>query len=286
MGAQATVGAMLADVVGDLAARLESRTPAAVADEPDAVHQLRTAVRRLRNVFAAFAAYVEPAAAGGLRAGLADYGDRLGRARDLEVRAAWCAEVAVEVGVPAAVREGLVDPIRKAHALAHADLVVWIGSAGAGALTGALRAWAAEPSLVDGSGRPAAVTAREVLDAQVARVLAHGDDYRSDEEAAHSLRKACRRLRHTADALTRPPAAVLGEDVVTLGELASRVQARLGDHRDALLLADYVAGSRPHDASARASYAAVVEAAERAAAGSLAAVPQALADLETAVRVP
>ncbi len=53
-GREMTAGDMLADIVGDLVALIDARTPAALADEPDAVHQLRTAVRRLRNVLAAF----------------------------------------------------------------------------------------------------------------------------------------------------------------------------------------------------------------------------------------
>ena len=86
------------------------------------------------------------------------------------------------------------------------------------------------------------------------RVLDHAADYRGDVDAAHALRKAARRLRHTADAVTRPPAAVLGADAQELGELGSQLQSLLGDHRDALLLAEHVRGSMPDDAGARASY--------------------------------
>jgi CHAD domain-containing protein len=280
MGApEVTAGDMLADIVGDLVARIDARAPAAVSDEPDAVHQLRTAVRRLRNVLAAFSQYVEPAAVGGLRAQLAEYSDRLGLARDLEVRAAWCQEVATEVGLDDELREHLVGPLLEAHGRAHQAFVTWSASPEAEELQTALCAWAGAPALANGSARPASAVAREVVSAQVERVLAHATDYQADEESTHALRKAGRRLRHTADAVTRPPAAVLGPDAAAVGKLGSRLQSLLGDHRDALLLADHVRRSLSDDADAQASYGSVVEAADRAAAAAMTSVPEVLAAL-------
>jgi CHAD domain-containing protein len=284
-GREATAGEMLAEIVDDLAARIVDRGPAALADEPDAVHQLRTAVRRLRNVLAAFGQYVEPAAVGRLPARLTDYSDRLGQARDLEVRAQWCATFAAEVGLSAELEARLVGPLEEAHARAHLALVAWSRSGEAEELQSALCAWVHTPALPSGSARPAAAVAREVVAAQADRVLAHGaDDYDGDPEAAHALRKAGRRLRHAADAVTQPPGSVLGSDAAELGDLGSRLQSLLGDHRDALLLADYVRGSLPDDADARAPYATVIEAAERAAEAAIAGVPEVLEKLQGTVR--
>ena len=270
---------MLVAVVGDLAAGLEDRLPAALADEPDAVHRLRTAVRRLRNVLAAFASYLEPGEVGALRAGLAEYGDRLGVARDVEVRAEWCARVAADVGLDAALTERIMGPLRAEHDVAQASLVRWAGSPEAGRLREALSSWAASPALVDGrSARPAAAVAQDVLAAQVERVLAHGEDHLADEESLHGLRRAGRRLRHTADAVTRPPAGVLGADARAVGDLGGRLQSLLGDHRDAHLLAEHVRASVP-DAAERSPYEPLVEAAERVAASTIDAVPPVLAEL-------
>jgi CHAD domain-containing protein len=283
-GREVTAGDMLAEVITHLVAKIGAKAPAALADEPDAVHQLRTAVRRLRNVLAAFSQYVEPSAVGGLRARLADYSDRLGLARDLEVRAAWCEQVATEIGLAEDVRDRLVTPLLEAHARAHAALVEWAGSPDAESLHAALASWAAAPALANGTARPASAVAREVLTAQVERVIDHAAEYRNDPESAHALRKAGRRLRHTADAVTKPPAEVLGPDAAALGELGSRVQSLLGDHRDALLLAAYVRESLPDDADLRASYTRAIEEAERAAAAAIAAVPEVLGQLGSAVR--
>ncbi len=283
MGRDATAGEMLTDIVGALASTIDERQAAALADEPDAVHQLRTSVRRLRNVLAAFSQYAEPSAVGGLRAQLAEYGDRLGEARDLEVRAEWCERLAAEVGLDSVLRGRLVAPVLAAHADAHGAFVAWAASPEAQALTAALGAWATRPALAIGSARPAHVVAREVLTAQVDRVRKRADDHASDPEAAHALRKAARRLRHTADAVTRPPAEVLGKDEAALGSIGSRIQSLLGDHRDALLLADYVRESLPDEPAPRASYLTVVDAAERTAAEALAAVPDVLQELEARV---
>ncbi len=279
-GREATAGEVLVEVVSDLVARIGAKAPAALADEPDAVHQLRTVVRRLRNVLAAFSQYVEPSAVGGLRARLADYSDRLGLVRDLEVRAEWCAKVATEVGLADELRDCLVAPVLEDHARAHAALVGWARSPEAQRLDAALASWAAAPGLADGSSRPASAVAREVLAVQVERVLDHAAHFRGDPEAAHALRKAGRRLRHTVDAVTKPPAAVLGSEAVSLGALGSRVQSLLGDHRDALLLADYVRGTLPTGA-ARASYDPVIAAAERAADAAIVAVPGVLEELRS-----
>src|SRR5918998_3119829 len=81
-----TAAELFAEVVADHVRRIEQRTPAAVADEPDGVHALRTGVRRLRNVLAVYRKVFDSDAVAGLRDRLADFGAVLGEARDLEVR--------------------------------------------------------------------------------------------------------------------------------------------------------------------------------------------------------
>src|SRR4029453_13227054 len=66
--------------------RLEELEPAALDDEPDAVHQLRTHVRRLRSVLAAFAPLFDAAAGRSVRRPSGELGRALGTVRDLEVR--------------------------------------------------------------------------------------------------------------------------------------------------------------------------------------------------------
>lgn len=270
-----TAGELLPAVLDDLARRIAERTPAALADAPDGVHQLRTEVRRLRNVLAAFSGLLDPGPVGAVRAQLSSYGDRLGRARDLEVRAADAAAAASAVGLGPGPSGRLVGPLAEAHRSAHAKLVAWVGRheevAGLSEL-GAVT--------VVGGGRPARVVAKEVLAAQADRALAREADYLSDPDAGHALRKAARRLRHVADAVTKQPGDVLGETATELGTAGKRIQSLLGDQRDALLLSAGVRELLPDAGDDAPAYLEVVAWADRRAAAALGDVPGALAELE------
>ncbi|GAA3807193.1 CHAD domain-containing protein [Nocardioides panacisoli] len=280
-GPGTTAGEMLRAVLRDLARSVVERQPAALADEPDAVHQLRTAVRRLRNVLAAFGDLVDPATAGALRARLSAYGDRLGLARDLEVRAADVRAAADAVGLAPGPRDRLLRDLQVAHAAAHAQLVAWCRSdhgAALAAVLGTVLDDAGGVGPVGAAARPGDVVAAEVLLAQADRVLALGADHLGDRDVAHTVRKAGRRLRHVADAVATPPAAVLGDEARALGAAGATVQKLLGDHRDAGLLAEHVRSVVALDGDAAAS-SAMVEHAEGRAAAALADVPRALEDL-------
>ncbi|NHA01813.1 CHAD domain-containing protein [Nocardioides sp. W3-2-3] len=123
----------------------------------------------------------------------------------------------------------VVAPLEQVHAAAHAVLVEWHAGPEAAALDALLDRWAQEPPLTKRARRPAARVARKAVRRQVRRVLA-----RSDRGAEHDLRKAARRLRHTADAV-----AAVHARAAALGKLGHQVQGVLGDHRDALLLAEH-----------------------------------------------
>ncbi|WP_369372250.1 CHAD domain-containing protein [Promicromonospora sp. Populi] len=259
--------------------QIQDGVPAALADEPDAVHGLRTSVRRLRNVLAAFRKYVDKEPAAELRSRLKEWGDVLGRARDLEVRAEQAAEAAEAIGLDAASRAALLDPLRATHAQAHADAARWTRSDRSRDLDRLLAEWAAAPPLTERASRPAKKAARRVVRRQADRTL---DAARrlDDPEAAHELRKAARRLRHTCDAITRPPVELLGRRTKDLGSAGHSIQSVLGDHRDALLLADHV---REH-ANGSEAYDAVIDLCQERALTALSDLPTALAVLEANAR--
>lgn len=259
--------------------QIQDGVPAALADEPDAVHGLRTSVRRLRNVLAAFRGYLDKDAAAKLRSRLKEWGDVLGQARDLEVRAEQAAAAADAVGLPDAARSALVDPLRAAQAQAHADAVRWTRSRRSRDLARLLAEWAAAPRLGERASRPAKKAARRAVRRQTARTL---DAARrlGDPETAHELRKAARRLRHTCDAITQAPVGLLGSRTKELGSAGHRIQSVLGDHRDALLLADH---AREH-ADGSEAYDALVDLSQERALTALAELPTALGELEACAR--
>jgi CHAD domain-containing protein len=259
--------------------RIHDRVPAALADEPDAVHRLRTAVRRLRNVLAAFRRYLDKEATAELRTGLKEWGDVLGRARDLEVRAQQAAAAADEAGLGEPARSALLDPLLTAHEQAHADAVRWTRSSRGQDLDRLLAEWAAAPRLGERAHRKAKKAARRAVRRQAERTLGSAGEL-IDLASAHELRKAARRLRHTCEAITRKPVGLLGRRTKDIGSAGHRVQSVLGDHRDALLLAEHV---HVHTNGSPA-YDAVVGRCQERALAALADLPAALGELETRAR--
>lgn len=223
----ASAAELLTGAVGDLVADLRRLRAPALADEPDAVHQLRTTVRRLRNLLAGFRHYLRREPAADLRARLASYGALLGEGRDLEVRADDCRRVLAELG-RGDLLDDLVAPLLAGHATEHARLVAWHATDEAAALDALLDAWVARPPLrrrrAAGRARPAA---RHVVRREVGRVL---DRAEAAGETSHEVRKAARRLRHVAE--------VAGDD--RAAQLGKEIQSCLGDHRDAVLLAAHL----------------------------------------------
>lgn len=248
----------------ELVAALLAIDPAARRDEPDAVHRMRTTVRRLRNVLATHRALFGRARVDPLREQLSRLGAQLGEVRDLEVRAAWAGDAldAYEA------ERGVTDDA------ARYRLVGELGEERSGALARLREALTAEPyfRLLDdlegfvagesaetdsGSGSEGVSARREeraTLRKAARRVLKRSG---SVEEAAgavpdgvagqaevlghlHESRKAARKLRHAAEFATEGAGGVLGGKAARLGELAEALQDALGEHRDAALFADHL----------------------------------------------
>lgn len=223
----AAAAELLTGAVGDLVADLRRLRAPALADEPDAVHQLRTTVRRLRNLLAGFRRCWRRGPADELRARLAAYGALLGEGRDLEVRAEDCRRVLAELG-RADLDDALVTPLLAGHAAEHDRLVVWHATDEAAALDVLLDRWTERPPLRrQRAADSARATARAAVRREVGRVLARAE---AAGETSHEVRKAARRLRHVAEVAGDDRAAALGKEV----------QGCLGDHRDAVLLAGYL----------------------------------------------
>ncbi|GAA3675081.1 hypothetical protein GCM10022237_38300 [Nocardioides ginsengisoli] len=248
------LASLLSTTVGDLVAEIERLRAPALADEPDAVHQLRTAVRRLRNVLAGFRRYFRAEPTADLRARLASYGTLLGDGRDLEVRADDCRHVLEELG-RTDLHDVLVGPLLAAHATEHERLVLWHDTDEAAELAACLAAWTEQPPLRrKRAKKPAKKAARAVVRREVRRTV----DAAAQGETSHEVRKAARRLRHVAEVADDERAARLGKEI----------QGRLGDHRDALLLAEHLWSS--------GAPAAAIAHVEAAASRALEGLPEAI----------
>jgi|GEM_PF-3306215 len=184
------------------------------ADAPDAVHDARVAVRRLRATLRAFAARVAPE--DGTLDALTWWVRTLGAARDAEVQRDALAELGRELAPAASeVRAGLVvldGALRAAHAEARAAVTTALASARCRDLTARLDALAAAPPLADGAGEDAAVALRPGVEHELARVRRRTDPVaswsgpdggppRPAPDVVHRLRKAARRARYAAEVL-------------------------------------------------------------------------------------
>ncbi|MEI5585359.1 MULTISPECIES: CHAD domain-containing protein [unclassified Agromyces] len=273
--------------------RLEEYRPLALVDEPDALHQMRTNVRRLRSILAAYGPLLDGAVATELRRRLRELGRELGTVRDLEVRVQVAEDAlarADEAGRFATVEDRvrvrgiLVDDETVAHDRAHARFAERQRMPRASARLAELDRVLAEPPLTERARRPAARELARLLDREARRAAGRARRLSRDPalEDLHELRKAARRLRYAAEAVTQPPVELLGDAAAALAEAGDAIHDVLGDHRDELLFAEHLRRSAAHEAHAGRPAEVLrrlAEDADERAATHLGGLPDAVDDL-------
>lgn len=189
---KATIRDAFRAIARDCLAHLQANGPALVeARLPEAVHQTRVALRRLRAALSLFADVVDDDAREALRARLSRYASALGEARDLDVfleSGVADAETAAKARERRALAyEHALDAARSDEArLLVLEALSWIEAG----------AWAENPEL----DRPAAAYAADLLHERYRKLrrrskrLAH----RSPEER-HRIRIALKKLRYAAE---------------------------------------------------------------------------------------
>jgi CHAD domain-containing protein len=214
--------------------------PMVRADEPDAVHQMRVAARRLRATLRSFGTVIARPDTEQVAGDLKWLGELLGAARDGEVLPAHLRDSLRPVPV-----ELLIGPV-------PARIQGYFAPRRAAALAGLLEAFdsprylrlrAGLDRLTAGplTGPQAAAPARDVLPAAVRRAYRqaarrmrrarHTPPGPARDAAWHQARKSARRARYAAEAAslaTRGPARRFARQM-------KKVQSVLGDHRDAVL---------------------------------------------------
>ena len=281
-------------VIDQLTGSLLEADPRARADEDDAVHHLRTIVRRLRALLAAVEGVLAPDATDPVRSGLRRFGTILGGARDTQVRRDRAMSLLAETEDEASaentdLRRRLVDDALVEYEARHAELLEYLDSAEYFALLDELDALAVRPPVAEASHERARPQLRSVLKKQTRRALrrlrkAARD---GDIEALHHGRKATRQLRYVAEAFSGESAPVLGRKTRDLASAAGSVQNVIGDHRDALLFIERLDEvSREAIAAGEdvAGYGILAEAEGRNAAAALREVDKAIDALAAAAR--
>ncbi len=274
-----TAGQALDRAIEALVADLHRAYAGVVIGEPEAVHDMRTTVRRLRTALRQ-EHVVGPDRLGGR---LRDLGGALAGVRDLDVAADSAERLIGDLpsgttGVTDAERR-LVTDVRAAAARAADALHTELGSPAVLRLFADLES--VPPSHGDRSRLPAAATIRSAT-LRAARKSVHAYRKATDIDGLHASRKAGRRVHHLADLPASPPRRLR-----RLGRRGSSVQKLLGEHRDMrvfvgrLIDAASAAGAAGEDTSA---YAALAELALDRADSALRDARGAVRDLAKAAR--
>ncbi len=241
--AAASAGEAIARILVFLDAELREKLAAVRRADPDAVHQARIRVRRIRSVLAVYRRLFARGQTEDLRQDLRALGVALGAARDPEVRAKTTEDLLLARTAPAVIDvvEGLIARSQAEYHGARSDLLRLFDTAEHAELLDRLTRFATNPPLHHRAAKPAKRSFRKALRREVGRVderARAAADLRL--EALHELRKKVRRLRYAADAVSSEPVPVLGARTQRLANAAEAAQDVLGDHRDGILLARHL----------------------------------------------
>ncbi|GAB2485563.1 CYTH and CHAD domain-containing protein [Nocardiopsis aegyptia] len=245
-----TAGEVVRAYLWDQVEHLLAHDPPVRLDEPDAVHQMRVATRRLRAVLQVFPSVLRRDATRPVADELRRLSGVLAPARDLEVLRERC-EAWLDTLPESAAGHGLtgtwlaaVDDHRAVEARRIAQELAGTRYL---ALLDALDALRTGPPLTGRAGE----RARTVLADDLTRACRRAADARDHATAArdadtrvtawHEVRKAAKRTRYAAT-LAAP---VLGGPAKRVRSWASRLQEVLGEHQDGVALRGYLEEHAP-----------------------------------------
>jgi CHAD domain-containing protein len=196
-------------------------------DDPEDLHQLRVATRRMRAFLRTARPLVEREWATSLREELGWLGSHLGPARDLDVMQMRLQAEVDALEHDGAGAQGLLETLAEERAAAYADVVEVLGSERYFSLLDRLEA-AAEPPLTGDETALTRIFHREAKRMRKA-FAALGDDPRDEE--LHASRIAVKRARYAADLAAHE----LGRPGRRFVAGAKKLQDILGDHQDAVV---------------------------------------------------
>ncbi|KAA2258128.1 CYTH and CHAD domain-containing protein [Solihabitans fulvus] len=221
-------------------ARIKREDPRVRQDEPDSVHSMRVATRRLRSTLQAYGSVVARKHTRMLTEELRWLAGVLGQARDLEVLERRFVDAVAELPdelVLGNVRARLVEHFAGRAASARADVLAALDGPRYLALLDALDELLANPPLTPlAEGRAAGVLPE--LAGRAWRTLARAtaatdglDQGHELDRALHEVRKKAKRFRYTAESAV----PVLGKGPKRSARRAKALQRLLGDHQDSVL---------------------------------------------------
>jgi CHAD domain-containing protein len=223
-------------------------------DDPEDVHQLRVATRRLRSDLRTFAPLLNEGWVDDLRSGLAWLGALVGAVRDADVLTGRLqAQLRALPDSEAASGAALIARLAAERDAARSAMMAGLRSPRYEVLVEQLVRAAREPQLSEDGARTAAAPARDLLPTLVHRrwrrlaaaAGALGDE--PSDQALHRVRILAKRCRYAAEAA----APVVGRRMGRFAAAIEEVQDLLGSHQDAVVAEAWLrAAATPDDALA------------------------------------
>ncbi|MGB5936589.1 MAG: CYTH and CHAD domain-containing protein [Ornithinimicrobium sp.] len=211
-------------------------------DHPDSVHKMRVATRRLRSTLKTFRPVFDRSVTEPLRSEVKWLAEHLGRARDAEVlrerlMSSDGQDLTSDVDVP--VLRHAAEGFRGTYEAEHGSLVQHLKSERYHALMVSLVALAEDPPLTERALQPAGeVLPRRVRKAyravQRSVAVAADSPVNTRDQALHDVRKAAKRARYAAEAVT----PVSGEPATEFALIMEQIQGDLGEHQDSVVMRD------------------------------------------------
>jgi CHAD domain-containing protein len=240
LGAKSSAAAVVLGYLREQSEVMKSFDPLVRRDEPDSVHQMRIATRRLRSTLQSFGTVLPPVATRSLRDELRWLGGVLGESRDAEILAGRLEALVQELpdelvmGPVAARIQVHFAPLR---AKARRAALRALNSERYVTLLDDLERLLNDPPLTAAAGRPADDGLPKAVAQAYRRVRKrmrrahHVPPGRDLEVALHEARKAAKRARYAAEVL-RP---VTGRQARRFARRMKRLQSVLGEHQDAVI---------------------------------------------------
>ena len=211
-------------------------------DEPDAVHKMRIAIRRLRAALAAYRKLLRPDVVAHLREELKWLAGTSGAARDAQVMhqrlTRLLAEQPAEL-VIGPVSQRVDDELETDFEAGHHEVLTALDSERYARLPEALDRLLADPPLTRRASRPAHKALPRLVakaEGRLRRAVEAAPDTEGPERdtALHEVRKCAKRLRYAGEVAT----PIHPKRAARLTDAAHDLQRLLGDHHDSVVARD------------------------------------------------